>query len=98
MLLSSLTTFTLLPVTQRFFKGLLLGWFQVLPCTPNYYITQIKEGMHIRYYHKRRCPCVAYCTYCQGMHSNDGLLVLFVEDEVRLMRVLKGVDNTDNAG
>ena len=57
----------------------------------------IKVETH-RYYHQRRCPCVAYCTYCQGMHSNDGLLVLFVEDEVRLMRVLKGVDNTDNAG
>jgi len=72
--------------------GVLLTWYQNLPMTPFFYLTRLREGYYIRYIHRNKCPCMTHCTFCQPMHSHDGILVLFVEDELRLLQILKGED------
>lgn len=75
--------------------GLIMAWWQSLPLTPHFKLTCLREGMFIRYYHKARCPCRGCCKLCSPMHSHDGMLILYCEDEPRLTQVLKGEQLTD---
>lgn len=68
------------------YKGFLTSVFMALPVTPNFYLTRMSEGIYVRYMHKRR----VVNRLCESVHSNEAMLILFVEDVQGFKLALKG--------
>jgi len=75
------------------YVGALHSVFMYLPVTPRFFLTRISSGIYIQYIHKRQFSSRLLTV----LHSNEEMLILFVEDEVGLKKALKGGEGDDDA-
>ena len=73
--------------------GAMLGCSQGLPIAPHFVMTMVDEGMLITFDERVRCPCLRHCYECTAMHSRLRMLLVFTDDPIMFLGVLKGENN-----
>merc|ERR1711988_190505 len=81
-----ITACTFIAMGLGVYNGFLTSVFMALPVSPNFFLTRMGEGLFIRYMHKRN----VFNRLCTAVHSNEAMLILFVEDQQGLKVALKG--------
>ena len=73
-----------------FLYGVLVGFVQGLPVTPQIRLTKIDGGLYFTFLSRTHCPCFHHFHECSTMHSRRQIIVLFVEDIMTFIARLKG--------
>lgn len=75
--------------------ALTLGCLQGLPVTPTFKLTKLDGGLYLTFVHHVSCPCYAHCSECSDMHTRKRIMILFLEDIMTFVALLKGEELDD---
>jgi len=74
-----------------FIFGYGLGVGRGLPIVPFFIFTILDSGVYVRVTRKREFPCMYRCKHFPGLHYRDEVIILFVDDDFKLLSLLKGI-------
>lgn len=71
--------------------GFLLGCAQGLAIAPFFILTYLDTGVQIRFTRRREFNCMYKCKHWAKMHIRDEILIVFVDEEYKMISLLKGL-------
>jgi len=74
-----------------FIFGYGLGVARGLPVVPFFIFTILDSGVYVRVTRKREFPCMYRCKHFPGLHYRDEVIILYVDDDFKLLSLLKGI-------
>lgn len=71
--------------------GFMLGVAEGLPVVPCFLLTTLDTGVYVRVTRRKEVPCLYRCRHWKTIHERDEIVVVFVDEDFRMVSLLKGV-------